>query len=113
MSDNITKHMSDSVIDLDDAALFRAVIPDNRPLTPFSIATPRFKQTIPWPDPTEDQLNSFWFNRIWEVIKTWDINVPEAYDGYCGATGNHVVAILNALNKDIEGKPKTYEHDND
>jgi len=52
---------------------------------------------IPWPDPTPEQLNSFWFNRIWDVIKTWDINVPEVYEGYCGATGNHVVAILNAI----------------
>lgn len=52
---------------------------------------------ISWPDPTPEQLQSKWFNQIWEVIKTWDISVPEAYDGYCGATGNHVVAILNAL----------------
>ena len=37
------------------------------------------------------------FDAIWECIKTWDINVPEAYGGYCGATGSHVQAILNAL----------------
>jgi len=35
------------------------------------------------------------FEAIWQVIKSWDINVPEAYGGYCGATGNHVMAILN------------------
>ena len=56
-----------------------------------------FTPILPWPDPTPDQLNSLWFNKIWQVIKDWDINVPGAYQGYCGATGNHVVAILNAI----------------
>ena len=56
-----------------------------------------FVPTIPWPDPTEEQLNSVWFNQIWNVIKTWDVNVPGAYEGYCSTSGNHVVAILNAL----------------
>ena len=60
------------------------------------------KNPIPWPDPTEDELSSLWFNQIWNVIKTWDINVPEAYNGYCAATGNHVVAILHALNPPIK-----------
>lgn len=52
-----------------------------------------------WPDPTEVDLLTPEFNTIWQVIKTWDINVPEAYDGYCGATGSHVKAILDALEK--------------
>jgi hypothetical protein len=59
-----------------------------------------FEPSIPWPDPTPEQLNTLWFNRIWDAIKTWDINVPEAYEGYCGATGNHVVHILNAITAD-------------
>lgn len=59
-----------------------------------------FTPSIPWPDPTPEQLNTLWFNRIWDAIKTWDINVPEAYEGYCGATGNHVVHILNAITAD-------------
>jgi hypothetical protein len=37
------------------------------------------------------------FGAIWQTIKSWDINVPGAYNGYCGATGNHVRAILDAL----------------
>jgi hypothetical protein len=37
------------------------------------------------------------FEAIWLVIKSWDINVPGAYGGYRGATGNHVRAILDAL----------------
>ena len=55
------------------------------------------KPMIDWPDPTPEELNSSEFNAIWNVIKSWDISVPEAYDGYCEATGNHVIAILHAL----------------
>ena len=54
---------------------------------------------IPWPDPTPEMLETPEFNAIWECIKYWDINVPGAYRGYCGATGNHVRAILDALEK--------------
>jgi hypothetical protein len=39
------------------------------------------------------------FEAIWQAIKTWDINVPGAYGGYCSATGNHVRAIIDALRK--------------
>lgn len=59
--------------------------------------TNRVKNPIEWRDPTPEELEDPQFNAIWNVIKTWDINVPEAYNGYCGATGNHVVAILDAL----------------
>ncbi len=38
-----------------------------------------------------------WFDVIWNCIKTWDINVPGEYVGYCGAIGSHVRAILDAL----------------
>jgi ribosomal protein S9 len=34
---------------------------------------------------------------IWEEIKGWDINVPNEYNGYMGATGNHVTAIYKAI----------------
>src|SRR5882672_4090104 len=50
-----------------------------------------------WPDPTPEMLNTPEFNAVWERIKSWDINVPDVYSGYCGATGNHVRAILDAL----------------
>lgn len=56
-----------------------------------------------WPDPTSEMLDDPMFNAIWNCIKTWDINVPEVYDGYCGATGNHARAILDALTR-VEGK---------
>lgn len=50
-----------------------------------------------WPDPTPEMLADPTFEAIWQAIKSWDINVPAAYSGYCGATGNHVRAILDAL----------------
>src|SRR6266851_1141715 len=51
----------------------------------------------PMPNPTFEQLHDPTFEAIWDVIKTWDVNVPEYYQGYCGANGSHVVLILNAL----------------
>lgn len=52
-----------------------------------------------WKDPTPEMLNDPTFNAIWNVIKDWDVNVPSEYDGYCGPSGNHVRAILDAVNK--------------
>ena len=37
------------------------------------------------------------FEAIWDEIKLWDVNVPYAHVGYCGASGDHVYAILKAL----------------
>ena len=54
----------------------------------------------PMPNPTQEQLSDPTFEAIWNVIKTWDVNVPEYYQGHCGANGSHVVLILNAL-KDL------------
>jgi len=47
------------------------------------------------PDSTM-QVDAMW-NAIWDEIKTWDINVPTEYGGYCGASGNHVTAIYLAI----------------
>jgi hypothetical protein len=63
------------------------------------IATDGFMRSIEWNDPTPEMLNSPEFEAIWQCIKKWDINVPDAYSGYCGANGNHVRAILDALAK--------------
>lgn len=54
---------------------------------------------LPMPNPTEEQLASPEFEVIWQAIKSWDVNVPECYGGYCGANGSHVAIILNALGK--------------
>lgn len=51
----------------------------------------------PWPDPTPEMLNDPAFEAIWQIIKGWDVNVPTVYRGYCGATGNHVRAIFDAI----------------
>ena len=51
----------------------------------------------PWPDPTPEMLADPLFEAVWQRIKTWDINVPEVYAGYMGATGNHVRAIVDVV----------------
>ena len=51
-----------------------------------------------WPSPTPEMLQTPEFEAVWQCIKSWDINVPHVYRGYCGANGNHVRAILDALN---------------
>jgi hypothetical protein len=51
----------------------------------------------PMPSPTPEQLASPEFEAVWQEIKSWDINVPEYYQGYCGANGSHVALILHAL----------------
>lgn len=56
-----------------------------------------FIRTAEWLDPTPEMLASPQFEAVWQCIKSWDINVPAAYSGYMGATGNHVRAILDAL----------------
>ena len=48
-------------------------------------------------DPKPEELESPLFCAIWQAIKTWDINVPSEYNGYMGATGNHVCAIMDAV----------------
>lgn len=49
------------------------------------------------PNPTKEDLIDQEFEVIWSVIKSWDLNVPEYYGGYCGANGSHVMLILNKL----------------
>ncbi|BDD79805.1 hypothetical protein [Burkholderia phage FLC9] len=49
------------------------------------------------PNPTDDDLNSPLFEAIWQVIKKWDVNVPEFYAGYCGANGSHAKLILDSI----------------
>ncbi len=49
------------------------------------------------PDPLAADLHDPLFEAIWQATKTWDVNVPEFYFGYCGLTGSHVMLILNAI----------------
>jgi hypothetical protein len=58
--------------------------------------------TFHYQDPTPDMQTDALWNAIWNEIKTWDINVPTEYQGYCGATGNHATAIYLAVREHIE-----------
>lgn len=77
--------MTDPTPTRDEAV--RAANGDNRPFPNYEVM----------PDPTDEMLASPQFEAIWNVIKSWDVNVPEAYSGYCGVNGSHVAMILKAL----------------
>jgi len=64
-----------------------------------AVLEPRCK----WLDPTPEMLETPRFEAVWQCIKQWDINVPDVYVGYMGATGNHVRAILDALDA-VDGR---------
>lgn len=49
------------------------------------------------PSPTKQERETPEWNAIWSIIRTWDINVPEFYNGYCGANGSHVKLIYDAI----------------
>ncbi len=49
------------------------------------------------PSPTKEEMESDEFNAIWDIIKKWDINVPDYYNGYAGGNGSHVKLILDSL----------------
>ena len=49
------------------------------------------------PNPIEADLADPVFEAIWQATKTWDVNVPEFYRGYCGMNGSHVMLILAAV----------------
>ncbi len=59
-------------------------------------------------DPLPEEINTLEFNAVWDCIRYWDIGLPqdigpEGCQLYSGATGNHVVAILDSLS----GKEKS------
>ena len=82
----MTKSHSGDLMEDGDQMLSPRLIHDGEPENP-----------IAWLDPTPEMLETPEFEAIWQCIKRWDINVPQAYAGYCGANGNHVRAILDAL----------------
>ncbi len=55
------------------------------------------QRTATLPSPTDKDLESPIFNAIFDCIKTWDVNVPERYHGYCGANGSHAKIIYDAV----------------
>jgi len=55
---------------------------------------------VDMPDPTPEMLNGDpLFDAIWGVIKSWDVKVRGAYNGYCGANGSHARLIYDAVKK--------------
>jgi hypothetical protein len=61
------------------------------------------KNSAPWPRTVSHAMrHDPRFDAIWDIIKTWDIAVPEVYSGYCGATGSHVAAILGAIDANAD-----------
>ncbi len=47
-------------------------------------------------DPKPEELEMPQFEAVWQAIKGWDIEDTPG-DGYHGATGNNVIAILDSL----------------
>lgn len=52
---------------------------------------------LPKPSPSEEEMNSYLFKYIWDVIKTWDIKIPEYDYGHSGANGSHVKLIMDGI----------------
>lgn len=50
-----------------------------------------------WPDPTPEMMESDEFNAIWNLMKDWEVHIPDGDHG--SVTGNHVRAIIDAINK--------------
>jgi hypothetical protein len=67
------------------------------PEQPAAFVRPERSGLVYWPDPEPWMLDDPLFNSIWQIIKSWDISVPGAYNGYCAATGNHARALFDAL----------------
>lgn len=65
--------------------------------------TQKYKVFVPkrkeMPSPNKEEIESDLFNAIWEVMKDWDINVPEYYSGYTSGNGSHVKLILDSIKK--------------
>lgn len=62
------------------------------------------------PNPSAVEIASPLFNALWDVMKTWDVNVPEYYEGYCSFNGSHAKLILDAVKhfaaQPVQGEPR-------
>lgn len=65
------------------------------------------------PNPSGADLSDPLFEAIWQEVKSWDVNVPRFYAGYCGASGSHVMLILNAVRAALAAPPPCRVDDGD
>lgn len=49
------------------------------------------------PSPSKEEINTQLFNQIFDLIKNWDINVPDYYKGYTSGNGSHVKLLLDVI----------------
>jgi hypothetical protein len=56
---------------------------------------------MPSPTPTMVEGDKL-FDAIYKVIKSWDVNVPEYYQGYCHANGSHATLIYHAVREALD-----------
>jgi len=78
---------------------------DSQPTSPDADYVEASEPHKPMPDPTEEQLKDPIWNSIYQTIKSWDVNVPEFYNGYCGANGSHATLIYEAVKKALSCTP--------
>ena len=72
------------------------------------VVSHRAKAPVALPNPSQAMLNGDrLFDAIYSVIKSWDVNVPEFYQGYCGANGSHATLIYDAIKDVIESRTET------
>lgn len=91
-----------------------ALVSSSHPINPDSLVEQEIEvkgpeprePRIAWPDPTPEMLHDPMWLAIWNAIKTWDVNVPGAYSGYCGASGNHARAIYDAIRRIPAREPR-------
>lgn len=61
---------------------------------------PRQIQTRPIkeiPNPSKEDINTELFNQIYNIIKDWDISIPEYYNGYTSGNGSHAKLIYDVV----------------
>lgn len=56
------------------------------------------------PVPTSDDLTNIIYHAIYQTINSWDINVPEFYQGYMGANQSHAKLIYDAISIAVKSK---------
>jgi hypothetical protein len=57
-----------------------------------------FKISKEMTSPSKEEIESEIFGEIFNLIKDWDINVPDYYSGYTSGNGSHVKLILDVIN---------------